>query len=361
MKRSAFFGVAVVALVLAFGSAAYGAAFTSGNIVVSRVGDGSGALTNAATAVFLDEYTPAGVLVQSIPMPTTASGSNKRFTNSGSATSEGALTLSTDGRYLTLAGYDAATGTASIASTTSANNNRVVAVVGMSGSIDTTTALSDAYSANNIRSAVYDPATGIWTGGPGTGVRFTTFGGTTSTQLSTGLTNTRVVNVANGQLYTSSASGAFQGVSSVGSGLPTSSGQTVTLLSGFPTASGPSAYDFCFADASTLYVADDRTNGNGGIQKWTLNAGTWTLAYTLASATNVGARGLTSDGTALLATTTDNKLVMVTDTGVGSAFTTLVTGATNTALRGVEFTPTPEPATLMLLAAAGAMCWRRRR
>src|SRR5436190_21706313 len=63
--------------------------FTQGNIVVYRVGDGSIALAPAAAAVFLDEYTPTGTLVQSIAMPRTTSGLNKRLTATGTSTSEG--------------------------------------------------------------------------------------------------------------------------------------------------------------------------------------------------------------------------------------------------------------------------------
>src|SRR5688572_8497010 len=50
------------------------AAFTSGNLVIYRVGTGGAAtLSNAATAVFLDEYTTSGgTPVQSIALPTTA-------------------------------------------------------------------------------------------------------------------------------------------------------------------------------------------------------------------------------------------------------------------------------------------------
>jgi hypothetical protein len=29
-----------------------------------------------------------------------------------------------------------------------------------------------------------------------------------------------------------------------------------------------------------LYVADDRTNTNGGLQKWVLESGSWVLKYT---------------------------------------------------------------------------------
>ncbi|MGH9819709.1 MAG: DUF3616 domain-containing protein, partial [Pyrinomonadaceae bacterium] len=90
------------------------APFTSGNLVIYRVGTGTGSLASSATAVFLDEYTPTGTLVQSIPAPTAVNGANKRLTASGTATSEGLMTRSTDGNYLVFTGYDADLGTASI-------------------------------------------------------------------------------------------------------------------------------------------------------------------------------------------------------------------------------------------------------
>jgi len=49
----------------------HASSITPGNLVIYRVGDGSAALGTAATAVFLDEYTPLGTLVQSIALPTT--------------------------------------------------------------------------------------------------------------------------------------------------------------------------------------------------------------------------------------------------------------------------------------------------
>src|SRR5688572_19084620 len=85
--------------------------FTAGNIVVYRVGNGTGTLSNAATAVFLDEYTTAGVLVQSVAIPVDVSGANRRLTAAGTGNTEGMLTLSTDGRYLVFTGYDAPVGT----------------------------------------------------------------------------------------------------------------------------------------------------------------------------------------------------------------------------------------------------------
>ena len=64
----------------------FAAPFTAGNVVIYRVGDGIGSLVNTGNPVFLDEYTPAGVLVQSIAMPTVVIGLNRRLVASGIAT-----------------------------------------------------------------------------------------------------------------------------------------------------------------------------------------------------------------------------------------------------------------------------------
>src|SRR5687768_13281221 len=76
------------------------APFTAGNVVVYRVGSGTGNLVNTGSPVFLDEYAPAGTLVQSVAMPTTASGSQLQLIANGVATAEGQLTRSENGRYL---------------------------------------------------------------------------------------------------------------------------------------------------------------------------------------------------------------------------------------------------------------------
>lgn len=341
--------------------------FTPGNLVVVRVGDGAAALSSAATAVFLEEYTPAGAPVQTIVLPTAASGSNRALTNSGTATSEAFLTVSANNQYFVLAGYDAAPGTASVATSVTATINRVVGRIDMLGNVDTSTYFDGlTYSGSNIRSAVSDDGTQFWTGGTAStaangGCWLVPLGTTAApTQISvtgTGtLTNMRVVNIFGGQLYVSSASGTFQGVSAIGSGLPTTGGQSVTLLPGFPTAAGPSSYDYFLADSATLYVADDRAiTGGGGIQKWTFDGSTWTLAYTLNAGlpgTN-GCRGLTGvvDGSVVTLYATvanaasNNSLVTVTDGGAASSFTTLVSAGTNRVFRGVRIVPPAAPPT----------------
>src|SRR5689334_3130360 len=76
--------------------------FTPGNIVVYRMGDGTGPLTGNMSPVFLDEYTTSGTLVQTIAMPSTGS---QKITMFGNAFFQGSMTLSADGRYLVVPGF----------------------------------------------------------------------------------------------------------------------------------------------------------------------------------------------------------------------------------------------------------------
>lgn len=341
MKKNYFF-----ILFLFITSLVNGQFFSSGNLIVFRVGDGSAALTNAATPIFLDVYTPAGALVQSIAVPTSVSGLNRAVTCAGTSTSEGLMTRSVDGQYILFAGYDAAPGTAAVAATTAATVNRIVARLDYTGTINSSTALTDFASAGNARGAFSVNGTDIWVSGSNSGVRYTTLGATTSTQLSTTPTNIRMVNSFNGQLYITASSGTFQGISAVGTGMPTTSGQTITTLPGFPVAAGPSPYGFSIkpASADIAYVADDRAIASGGgIQKWIFNGVTWSLAYTLNTGLTTGARNIAVDWSVanpvIFLTDASNRLLKFTDAGVGSASTLLATAGANTALRGVAFVP----------------------
>ncbi len=322
------------------------AQFTAGDIVVLRVGDGSGTLKSAATSVFLDEYTTTGTFVKTIAIDASTAGS--RLTNSGTATSEGFLHRSVDGRYITFGGYDAPSGTASIANTSPATWNRVIARVDALGNIDYSTKFNNGAS-NNIRSATTVDGTAFWAVPATSSVMYVPYGNSgAGTQLSTTPpTNVIVANIFNDQLYVSAAKSSCFGVCTVGSGLPTDTGQTITLLNGFPTSSA-SPYDYSISsDRNTIYVADDRaTASGGGVQKWTLSGGTWTLAYTLISGLSKGVRGLAADwsGTNPViyvtdSTTSANTLWVVTDAGSSSSFTTLATAATNEVFRGVTFAP----------------------
>ncbi len=351
--------------------AAVAAPFTPGNIVVARIGDGSAALNTAAAAVFLDEYTPSGTLVQSIAMPTAVTGNNRILTVSGNATSELALARTADGRSLVLAGYGAAPGYTAVTASTAADVVRVVGLVGTDGSVNTSTSLGSAFSGSNVRAVASVDGTSFYVSGNSSpssnpaGVEYVTLGGFNPTQLITVPNNVRVVNIAGGNLYISTGSSPYIGLSAVGTGLPTASGQTATLLPGAPGNSGgttPSPYGFYFADLSSavagvdvVYVVDDRATTGGGVQKWSLVAGTWVLNGIIAG-TGVTLRGLdgNTNGTSvsLLATSPTGLFVLADNAGYNVAPTLSTLPAaiaapaagSNTAFRGVAFAPTtPAP------------------
>jgi 2',3'-cyclic-nucleotide 2'-phosphodiesterase (5'-nucleotidase family)/uncharacterized protein YjiK len=332
--------------------------FTPGNVVIYRAGDGAGTLVNTGNAVFLDEYTPAGTLVQSIALPTTTSGANKRLVASGTATSEGLLTRSVNGQYLVATGYDATPPNASsLTSSASATVNRVIGRIDAAGNVNTTTALTDAATANNPRGATSIDGSAFWfTGGAG-GMRYALLAGTTSTQINTAgtpITNLRQPNIFGGQLYVTTGSGSAVRLGSVGTGAPTTDNQTITPLPGIPT-SGTSPYAFFFADldagvagVDTLYIADD---GAAALTKFSLVSGTWTSNGVVGVAADAY-RGLTGvvNGTTvtLYAVQAGLRLVSLTDaSGYNGAFagtpTLLATAGTNTAFRGVALSPVEPP------------------
>ena len=339
---------------------------TIGNLFVVRVGDGTTAQTNAATATFVDEFTPAGALVQSFALPVAASGLNQPCTNSGTATSEGFLTISSDGLYLLLGGYAAIPGTATIATSASATAPRVIARIDLAGNLDTTTALTDAFDGGNLRSVASDDGNRFWITGSNEAMRFVAnLGATSSTVIGTSPANMRVANVYDQQLYSSANSGAFRNVFTVGSGLPTTSGAVSTLLPGLPSVTGQSVYDFHFANPTTLYTADDNTNGQGGIRKWTYDGltATWTLQYVLAPGATSGCRGLTgytqNGVTTLWATvntqgSTSSSVQSIVDVGAGSLFQPFVPAPTNAAYRGIRLLAKPTTLT-RIPASCGAM------
>ncbi len=324
---------------------------TFGNLYVVRVGDGSATLTSASTPTFVDEYTKTGTFVQTIAMPITQSGANYPLTNAGSSTSEGFLNQSTNGLYLTLAGYATAPGLAAVPTTAASATPRCVGSIFLSGAVDTSTTLTDAYGGGgagnngNIRSAVSDDGLQFWTSGNSlnsAGIRYVTLGGTTSVGINAGAPqNTRVAGIHNGQLYTSSSSQSNYGVIQVGTGLPTVGPATLSLLPGMATMSGPSIYDFWFADAVTLYCADDSA-GQGGIKKFALIAGIWTLQYTLAAGQPCrGLTGTRAAGVTTLWATTGGSIIRVADTGPSATFSAIATAAPNTAFRGLRLLKRP--------------------
>ncbi len=300
-------------------------------------------------------------------MPTAQSSNNSAFVASGTAASEGGLSLSTNGLYLLATGYATNTQSgASLSGSSSTTVPRLVARVDYAGNIDTTTALANWSSGNNPRSAASGDGFNIWVGGASGNVGYTTLGSTSVTVLNTNdPSNIERVGVYGGQLYAMTDKGT-NGLYTIGAGLPMTGNQLAIALTGSPgngALSNNSAAGFSFAfltlqpggsSVDTLYYADNGSNGEnvnaGGILKYSLVSGTWTFNGIINA---FGATGLTAkkqivgNATNVLvyATSTNNTIyAMVDPTGYNHspsavAVTTLASAPSNTAFRDIAFVP----------------------
>jgi hypothetical protein len=345
---------AATAAMVAMAPGAHASGLSAGDVVVYRVGNG-GSLGSAAVPVFFDEYDSSGELVESIALPTATSAPNHRFTASGSASSEGLLTLSANGQYLIGTGYDAALGTSKVGETANPGVARTLARVSASGEINTTTALTDVSNENNARGAASNDGNEFWWSGAGKktsgGVHFATLGASTSTLMSTSDENARAVAIFNGQLYTS-ADPTKEGntISTVGTGLPTTSTTTTNL----PFATAPAEpYAFTMltlglgAGPDTMYVAD---NSAGAIVKFGLSSGKWVKEGSVAVSSVTGVTADDTNGSVTIYATSSGSsgeggvLEKITDnSGVGGTLTgsatQIATAPAGEAFRGVAFTP----------------------
>ena len=406
-----FAALASIATLVAPAAPAHAAGFSSGSLVVERIGDGSTTLSNASAAISVLEVTTSGSLSQTITLP--SSGTTPQ-TDSGSASSNGYLNTYFSGGvgYVSVPGLNLATGTVSAAglnvkvnSTLDATGNVINRTLFPTGGPTGTP--PSPFSGNNYRSSIATSgstfyATGHSSGSPVTGGAWY-FDGTAFTQVSstaTGqVTNLRNVEIYNNRLFFSPGSGTTRGVYSIGSGLPTTSGQTATSFINMGTSA--EAYGFVLFDTnndSTLdlaYVADDRTTVTaGGINRFDFSGGAWsqtgsafrfdtsssllTTGTAASGGSLVSIRGLTGSYDAatstatLFATTTqtsNNSLISFLDTGslsTSTTFNTLQSAGTNYVFRGVDVSPVavPEPSTYAIAAVATlgmANLMRRRR
>lgn len=326
------------------GSGAH-AQFTAGNLVVLQAGNGVTPLANTGNMIVLREFNQQGAPAYSVAISSTVNP----LVVSGSATSEGGLSLSPNGKYLVFAGYAVNFPYAnSLSGSTASSVNRGVGIVDAVGSYSRITTSTTFYSGNSIRSATSDGLHNYWTAGGNNGTNY--FGTVASSvTVQNANTNTRNVLVNGGDLYFSTGAGT-QGVYRVGNGLPVTSGQSNSLIINTSSTGigAPSGFAFYFNAAQTLcYIADDRsfTNG-GGIQKWVYANGAWSLAYVLNVGGSSGARGVVVDFSGanpkVYATTDEssaNRLVAINDVGAASTATTLATATPNSIFRGLAFSP----------------------
>ena len=452
-RSSGFALSALVAALCASVPAAQAAApFKAGDLVLSVYGDGNGGGTytdNQASPIVLRDVTTSGSFVDQLVLPQASflgsTGTpNSAISGEYGSSSEGTLQLSADGHLLTIMGYGVgaaafnsatvkptnAYGTQALAQTTSVVGgsskavSRVVAAVTAQGVVDTSTALYGFANTNNPRSVTTVNGSSFYVSGQGVkgdttqGVQFVQDGASSGVVLYHG-TDTRTATIVDGELYVSTdskqgGSATDKGSSNIavyGAALPTSA-TTPTILAGISNSvtltagqgNGVSVTgkvnlspeNFFFANATTLYVADGGQPkrgglGDGGLQKWSLVGGTWTLDYTLSAGLNLVANTAESGTSGLIGLTgkdvggevelfatnstigdEDQTYLFGIDDSlnakslpIGESFTILDTAAPDTNIRGVAFAPTsaiPEPTSVaMLLAGLGLFGFFSRR
>lgn len=347
---------------------------TAGDLLIYRVDGNGAALGSDAALVYLDEYTPSGTLVQSFAMPGGASGT--RLTSSGSASSEGKLTVSPDGRFVAMVGYDAAENTLAVKS----GVNRTIAVFSTATGVSNLTTGTLGGNDNARGVAVDNTGTNLWlasAGGAGTadtalGLRYLYQGQTTAGPLLTNL-NTRGARIFGDQLYEWGDANGNYGIFKVGSGLPTTANQTLTGLTGLNGDSTLDSYGFFMADLDsgvagydTLWLARDTT----GVSKYSLVGGTWALNNTIDPGGVYHIDGsVAADGVTLAIVEGQNngvtRIMTLKDSAgynqnMPGTFTELIPDGNNQAFRGVAFViPEPTTAAMLGLTAVGLVMRRR--
>jgi len=315
--------------------------FQPGNLIVLRVGNKNTTLANTGDPLFLDLFTPKGVLTNSVTIPDNGPTS---LIIGGTASSEGAISRSANSNFIVMVGYNTDYPyTSSLANSASAAVPRGIATIDFNGAYAFITNTPTEFSGNNIRSGASDGSNNFWAAGATSGTVYLGLAAPLATVQSK-LADSEVINIFNGNLCFSQQKSAPFGIYSFG-GQPATNAQASLL---FATGSTSSPFGFAIsADNTVAYVADDRKiSSGGGIQKYT-NNGAWGLAYTLGTGagSTVGARGLAvnfSQPAMIYATTAEsstNRLIAITDTSSKAVATVLATAGHNEVFRGVQFAP----------------------
>jgi hypothetical protein len=328
------------------------APIVAGDLVIYRVGDGGAALGTTATAVFLDEYTTTGTLVQSIPLPTTGTSS---LTAVGNATTEGIMTVSQDGNSLLFTGYRKDVGGTSPSGDPATTTNRVIASAGLDGVVNTSVSVTD--TGGTIRSAMTVNGSFYYTGSS-TGVRYVPTPGPATTSVLIDSRNSREVLLNDNTLYVSNGSTGtnVNKVQSYGV-LPTGTTTAMPLII-LTTADAVNGFVLFDLDATvpgvdTMYFL---STVESQLRKYSFDGANWIDSGSVpSSAQNI--TGYLSGGNVNLFITSPGSLVPFVDTtGYGNSIngmslgTALTTAGTNTAFRGIAYVAVPEPSTAILCA-----------
>ncbi len=353
-------------------SAAQAQYFNQGNLAVVQMGTATQP-GGDGEPVSIVQFTTAGVQVGT-PLSLPSTGANA-FILDNSAT-EGFMSLSANGGYLVLGGYNTNIQTSSLTGFTSTNVFRAVATIDGYGNFALPITNSHIYSTFNIRGAVEDASGNFFVSGSG-GTGATIANGeigiiyvgnssleTNLTVTETGTGNERCLNIYNGNLYLSTGSGSglfgrgiYMVSNSLSGGIPTTTGSTANNTNIMQTGSTSGPYDFVINPSGTLaYVAEDNLGGIINFTSTGLPGALWVSNYTIsaltpgAPAADTNAEAVTADFTqnppVIYATTGEgvgDRLIQIVDNGPSSTATLLATAPAGTIYRGVRFVPAAYP------------------
>lgn len=325
--------------------------FNPDNLLIVRVGDGKSPLTSGAAAIFLEEYTPKGTFVQSVPMPVKGKGAHAAFVLSGNNITHGFSALSSNGQFVTLIGYDAEPGMKEV-QLKAAATPKVIALISAKG-IDTRTA--EAIDIVDTRTAVTSNGKDIWFAGQKEGVRYIHARGSKSERVTMPSTNAgRQLSIFDGQLYVSTANPSGF-ITKIGKGTPIIPSRSSAIVTYMPDmtflAHGYVFFDVnpSVAGADLLYVNVDQ--GTGFLRKYINNGNSWEEVGTPVKGAiykNTALTGTLQDGNPVLFASAADKVVKIIDLAASAEqlnvqTETILTAAPNTAFRGLSFTPDSKP------------------
>ncbi len=262
--------------------------FNPGNVVVVRIGNGTGDVANLAPVSLL-EYTPQGALVQTVALNSTTAGS--RLTLNLNNAQEGGLNLSTNNDYLSLIEYDGDLASGIVVSAT--GFDKVIARITSGATIDYSTKIPKA-DVTNIRQTTSIDGSGFWYASSQNGVKYVPFANpisTSSTSIITTPTNIKGLNIFNGQLYGGGFNNSF-GISKIGTGLPTSAATFSSALPGLPTGSTGNANGFYFFDLDNNNIPDVVYTIDGiNLRKYSFSAANINYVSTITNPPGTGTYG----------------------------------------------------------------------
>ncbi len=348
---------------------AQSSSFLPKHLAVLRAGDGTVKLHLKQSPTFVDEFATGAfnaAPLMSVAVPT--KGPDTMFFN-GHASTEGMMSLSSDGKLLSFAGYGGVDLLQEAGTPSLLDIGRAFCTVDASGKSHTIIYEQYGGAAKmNPRGAVTDGSNHFWSCGNASSTVYYNATTTNGPVVFGSIPNTRQVKIIGGNLYTTldDADATFANIQpgifsfTDGSGnaapLPYTSSATLKLVLPVQKPYTKIGGFDMNPEGTIAYTADV----DAGIQKYVKTDGEWKFAYNFSIPQNIpaaanhwlGCFALTADFSGsnpiVYATTTEgydgsvnsNRVVQIVDTGASAQVTTLAQApSANIAYRGIAFTP----------------------